>query len=351
MSDFDYFKFYELTDDIEKLLGTLRGNELVREYYDKVIAESDDVLYVHWTTPDPTYPVLFLGMPVPYVPDETDADTHRENVQLMEKYSKEAFGYGATWAEGIGPYLRNLCADVAIPVASMIKSSAQDFRDSAASLESVIPVDWTDLDFNSWTGLSSDACEQVVDNFQAKFRDEYAFYFTYAQAIYSAGGAVVVQTQKGLNKTVEGVRDNLKKQCAAWQETGGVQPDDVSATPPWLADVGKIVSNTLDLIPVVSEVKGKVENLAGIADGVLGLMGEEPTLEQTPFDAMSANQAYTKCTTILEDDYVKAMKDGLDKLQTERANAVVEAQNGIHPWFMDTLDGVDKEHWEHEAEA
>lgn len=352
MSDFDYFTFYELTDELEKYLGSLKGNELVREYDDLVLAESKDVLFVQWETPDPEYPCLYLGLAVPYDADDPDnGDVYAETVKQMEKNWAEAFGNGAKWAEGLGAYFRSLCADLATPNADMIRSSVQDFGDTAAALESVIPVDWTDLDFNSWIGESSDACQRVVDNFQAKFRDEYAFYFTYAQAIYAGAGAVVLQSQKGLNKTLEVVRDITKSQLAAWQETGGHQPQDLPETPDWVADVGKIVGGVMDLIPGVSTVKGKLEDLAGIAEGVLGLLDKDVTWKNPGFDAMTAEQVCTKTTTTLQDDYMKAMRDGLDRLQSERANAVVSAQEGISPWLMDTLDGIDSEPWEHEAEA
>lgn len=356
MSDFDYFKFYDLTDEIEKYLGTLKGNELVREYDDRVFSASEDGLFVPWETPDPEYPCRFLGLSVPYNPDNTDI--YKETVEEMETHWGVAFANGAKWADGIGGYIRDLCADLTIPNASLLKSSVQKFGDTAAAVEAVVPVGWRSLDddrltldFNSWDGLSSDACQQVVEVFQAKFRDEYAFYFTYAQAIYAGAGAVVVQSQKGLNRTMEAIRDILRAQLAAWQESGGHQPQDRPAPPEWLADLGKVVDNVLNLIPVVSDVKGALENIAGIADGLLGLFDAEIEWQSGAFDAQTAEEVYTRMTTVLQDDYLKKMRDGLDTLQTERANAVMTAQNGIDPWLMDKLSGLDSEPWEHQAES
>lgn len=346
---FDYSKFYDLTQDIEKYLGVLKGNELVREYDLMVKAETEDALYTIWDTPDPEYPASFVGMAIPYDPDNTDA--YKDTVEKMEKNWALAFGNGAKWADGIGGYLRDMCADLTHPSAEMIKSSVQEFGDTAAALESVIPVDWTDLDFNSWIGASSDACQGVVTKFQAKFRDEYAFYFSYAQAIYAGAGVVVVQTQKGLNKTLTGIRDNLKAQCAAWQDSGGYQPEDRSDLPSWLPDLGALVGSVLDVIPGVSTVKGVLDDVAGIAGNALKLFDAEIEWTKGAFDAMTADEAYTKTTTVLQDDYMKKMKDGLDRLKTERADAVVAAQEGVHPWMMDTLEGIEDETWQHEAEA
>lgn len=346
---FDYMEFYDLTEEIEKYLGILKGNELLRKYDDLVYAQSDDCLFVMYDTPAPEYSATFLGLAVPYDPDNTDA--YADTVKKMPEYWKEAWDQGPVWATGIGGYLRDLCADLTVPNAGMIKSSVQEFGNTAAALEAVIPVDWTDLDFNSWMGASSDECQDVVSEFQAKFRDEYAFYFTYAQAIYAGAGVVVVQTQKGLNKTMKGIRDIAKAQCAAWQESGGHQPEDRSAPPPWVADLGALIGSVLDVIPGVSEVKGTIEDIAGIADNALELFDAEIEWKTGAFDAMTADEVYTKTTATLQDEYLKAMKDGLDKLQTERANSVVAAQEGIHPWMMETLAGIENETWQHEAEA
>jgi hypothetical protein len=264
--------------------------------------------------------------------------------------ANESWENANAWANGIGGYLRNLLADITRPDAGLLRESVQEFSEVRVALEGAMPVDWTDLDFNSWVGESSDECQDVVTELHSFIRDQYLTYFAHAETLFAGAGAIVVRTQNGLNPMLREIRDDLRAQLEEWAATGR-EPQDYSGMSPLVPKIFGIGSQIVDLIPVVGEIKGKVETVGGIVGDILELFDAAPDWEQREFDAKSAEEIYNELTRLLQDDYLTPFESAMQRLKSERSQPIHAAQNGINPWFLPALDGIANEPWQHEAEA
>jgi hypothetical protein len=363
MGDFDYGDFMTLTGEIERYLGYLKGNETVAQYFQdsKAYVETHmeswgiEVAYsgtIDYRTPAPDGLSVDFNMwnwvLYPYEPFDARRGAWSRQLRAGAERSWEN---GNAWAEGIGGYLRDLLADIARPDAELLRASIQEFSETRIALEGAMPVDWTDLDFNSWIGESSDACQDVVDELHAFIRDQYLTYFAHAETLYAGACALVVQAQNGLVPMLREIRDDLRAQLEEWAATGR-EPQDYAGMNPLVPDIFNIGSQIVDLVPVVGEIKGKVEDVGGIVLDILGLFDAEPRFEpREAFDAKRAEEIYNELARVLQDDYLTPFENAMQRLQSERSQPIHAAQNGINPWFLPTLDGVANEPWQHEAET
>jgi hypothetical protein len=363
MGDFDYGDFMTLTGEIERYLGYLKGNETIARYFEdhKAYVETHleswglDAAYsgtIDYRTPATDGLSVDFNMWhwvfYPYEPNDPRRGPWADQLRAGAEQSWEN---GNAWAEGIGGYLRDLLADIARPDAELLRASIQEFSETRIALEGAMPVDWTDLDFNSWIGESSDACQDVVDELHAFIRDQYLTYFAHAETLYAGAGALVAQTQNGLNPTLREIRDDLRAQLEEWAATGR-EPQDYAGMNPLVPKIFDIGSQIVDLVPVVGEIKGKIEDVGGIVGDILGLFDARPQFEsREPFDAKTAEEIYNELTKLLQDGYLTPFGDAMQRLHSERSQPIHAAQNGLNPWFLPTLDGVANEPWQHEAEA
>lgn len=365
MTGFDHGAFRDVTSDIERYLGYLKGNETVADYF---LAHQQHVErnYERWgagavwpgtidyrTTPsDPDLAVDFSRREwIRFIHDPGHLADRIPWLEELTAGAEESWQNGNAWAAGLGDYLRDLLADITRPDADALRSAFQDFSDVRTRLEGVLPVDWNDVDFTSWTGLSSDACQDVVTEFHATVRDQYLTYFAHAETLFGAAGAIIVRAQSGLLPMLESIRDGLGEQLRAWASEG-VPPTDYVGINPVYPDIYDVVSQTLDIVPGVGEIKGRVEDVAGVADGLLGLFGVDVELtDRDRFEASTAEEIYTEMTSAIQDDYLHPVRDGMRRLRNEKSHAIVMAQNEINPWFVDTLDGLATEPWQHEVEV
>jgi hypothetical protein len=364
MSSFSYGEFMTVTGEIERYLGYLKGNETVAQYF------NDQVAYVEtnagswgleatWsgnvpyrTTPaDGDLSVDFtMWNWVSYIHEPYDARRGPWADQLVEG-AGESWDNGNAWADGIGDYIRDLCADITRPDADLLQSAVQEFSDTRIALEGAMPVDWTDLDFTSWIGESSDQCQDVITEFHSVVRDQYLTYFAHAETLFAGAGALVSQAQAGLNPMLTDIRDGLRQQLEAWAAYGN-EPSDFAGINPLVPKIFDIGSQIVDLIPVVGDIKGKVEDVGGVVGDILGLFGAEPQFNsREPFEAQSAEEVYNKMMGLLQDDYLRPYGQAMQRIRSERSTAIHAAQNSTSPWFMDTLGGISSEPWQHEAEA
>lgn len=359
MSDFSYGDFMTLTGEIERYLGYLKGNETVAKYLldSQVQVELSGVdaawsAPLDWRTPAPDEYVVDFNMWhwILYIHEPGDA-RRSDWADQLRSGAEQSWKNGVGWANGIGGYLRDLCADITRPDADLLKSAVQEFSEARIALEGAMPVNWTDLDFNSWNGLSSDECQGVVTEFQATIRDQYLVYFAHAETLFAGACALTAQTQNGLNPMLREFRDGLKAQLKEWAWSGA-EPQDYAGLNPLIPEIAGAVSEVVNLIPVVGEIKGKVEEVGGAVTSILGLFDVEiETSPREPFDAKTAEQLYNEMMAAIEDGYLTPFDDGMKRLKSERSGPIHNAQNGLHPWFMETLSGIDKEPWEHDAEA
>ena len=365
MADFDRGAFIDVTTDIERYLGYLKGNETVAQYF---LSHQEHVErnYERWgagavwdgqidyqTTPSESDLVVDFSRRywISFIHDPGYQAERRAWVEELNAGAEQSWRNGNAWADGLGQYLRDLLADIARPDPDALRAAFQEFSDVRTSLEGVLPVDWNDVDFTSWTGLSSDACHDLVTELHATVRDQYLTYFAHAETLFGGAGAIIVRAQNGLVPTLETIRDGLREQLRAWA-SAGEQPSDYTGINPLFPDIYDIVSQVADLIPGVGEVKGLVEGVAGVSDDILALFGVDVELkDREPFEATNAEEVYDQMTSALQDDYLRPLRDGMRQLRDDKSRAIVMAQNDINPWFMDTLDGVASEPWQHEVEV
>lgn len=356
MSDFHYGDFLTLTGQIEKYIGYLKGNETVAEYLSDstAVLEEVEVSYsgpLDWQTPAGEYAVDFNMWHWVHYPYEPFDPRRKEWADQLREGAEKSWKNGVAWADGIGGYLRDLCADITRPDADLLKSAVQDFSEARIALEGALPVDWTDLDFNSWTGLSSDDCQDLVSEFHSVVRDQYLVYYAHAETLFAGACTLTSQTQNGLNPMLEEFRDGLKAQLQEWVDTGK-WPEDYAGPNPLIPKIGSAVSKIVDLIPVVGDIKGKGEKALTATGELLGIFDAKPDFQaRGPFDAKDAETIYNEMMSAVQDDYLTPYTDGMKRFRSDRSQPIHEAQNGIKPWLMDSLDGLADEPWEHEAEA
>lgn len=359
MSDFSYGDFMTITGEIERYLGYLKGNETVAKYLQDSMAHVElsgvEAAWsgpLDWRTPATSEYVVDFNMWhwIYYIHPPGDAGRSGWADQLRAG-AEQSWKNGVAWANGIGGYLRDLCADITRPDADNLKSAVQDFSEARIALEGAIPVDWTDLDFNSWNGLSSDDCQDVITEFHNVTRDQYLTYYAHAETLFAGACALTAQTQNGLNPMLREFRDGIKAQLKEWAWSGK-WPEDYAGLNPLIPNIAGIVSDVVDLVPVVGDIKGKVEDVGGITGKILGLFGVEPDFSpREAFDAKDAEQIYTEMMASIQDDYLTPFDTGMQRLKSDRSGPIHNAQNGINPWMMDTLAGIENEPWEHDAEA
>ena len=269
--------------------------------------------------------------------------------QINERL-ETSFTNGFNWSRGIADYLNDLCADLIRPDAGDLKLSVQAFRDSMVEVEASLPAQWTDLDFNSWIGESSDDCQTVVTQLHSIVRDQYLTYYAHSFAVYGGACALATAAQEGLVKAMEDIRDGIKDNLQAWQNLGA-PPFDVGPIDPKVVSLGSIATTITGKIPGVGTIQSAVFDFAGLGSEILGLFGVDTgELLSYTLDAKDADTVYTDMTTMLQDAYLTPLQNGMDQLRAEKSQKLASEQKGIDPWFPPTLEGADDERWRHDQE-
>lgn len=209
-------EFEEITADIERYLGWLKGNETAWEWREEWAALSDH--------------------------------------------------YGAPYVE--------------IPPAFITEPSEQKY--------SVVYETRTDLDFNSWTGESSDECQGVVDDLHSIVRDQYLTYYAHSFALYGGSCALVSKAQEGLLQSMRDFRKACQDNLERWTWHGS-PPIDVGPIDPTVAKLGDITWTIVGKIPGLGDITSAVTDFAGLGEDILGLFGVDVSFEVTPFDAQDAD--------------------------------------------------------------
>ena len=350
--------FEAVTADIEKYLGILKGNETAWEWRESY--KNDN--FSHYGAPYSPIPPTFRTNPPGgeytvffedlLLPDEAfgEGQDKAEFGRQINERCETSFTNGVSWANGIGDYLNDMCADLIRPDAGTLQTSVQAFRDSMVEVEASLPVQWTDLDFNSWIGESSDECQGAVDNLHAFVRDQYLTYYAHSFSLYGGACALAIGAQQGLVRAMEDVRDGIKANLQAWQNLGA-PPFDVGPVDPQVVEISGIVTKITGKIPGFGSIQSAVFDFAGLGSDILGLFGVDTgELLTYQLDAKDADTFYTDMTTMLQDSYLTPLQNGMDQLQSEKSRKLADEQNGIDPWFPRTLEGADDEPWRHSEE-
>jgi hypothetical protein len=350
--------FEAVTAEIEKYLGILKGNETAWEWRETYKEDN----FSHYGAPYSPVPPQFQTSPPGgeytvffeqlLLPDEAFGEGQDKVAfgrQINERL-ETSFTNGFNWSKGIADYLNDLCADLIRPDAGDLKLSVQAFRDSMVEVEASLPAQWTDLDFNSWIGESSDDCQTVVTQLHSIVRDQYLTYYAHSFAVYGGACALATAAQEGLVKAMEDIRDGIKDNLQAWQNLGA-PPFDVGPIDPKVVSLGSIATTITGKIPGVGTIQSAVFDFAGLGSEILGLFGVDTgELLSYTLDAKDADTVYTDMTTMLQDAYLTPLQTGMDQLRAEKSQKLASEQNGIDPWFPPTLEGADDERWRHDQE-
>ena len=347
-------EFEAVTADIEKYLGILKGNETAWEWRESY--KND--YFSHYSPPYSPVPPMFQTEPpggeytvffqTLLLPDEAfvDAQHKVEFGRQVNERCATSFTNGVNWASGIADYLNSLCADIIRPDAAALQESVQLFHDSMIETQAALPVGWTEVNFESWVGGSSDACQIVVERLHAMVLDQYSLYYAHCFALYGGACALVVAAQEGLVKAMEDIRDGIKANLQAWQNLGG-PPFDATPMDPQVVAIAAVARKIAGKVPGI----GIAFEVGELGASILGLFGlDVGDLVTYSFDARDAETTYNEMTAMLQDAYLTPLQDGMHNLQDEKSRAIRSAQDGIYPWLPEPLAGADNEPWRHDQE-
>jgi hypothetical protein len=350
--------FEAVTEEIERYLGILKGNETAWEWRENY--KND--YFSHYGAPYSPIPPTFQTSPPGgeytvffhdlLLPDEAfgEGQDKAEFGRQINERCETSFTNGFNWSKGIAGYLNDLCADIIRPDAGDLKLSVQAFRDSMVEVEASLPVQWTDLDFTSWIGGASDDCQLLVTTLHSMVRDQYLTYYAHSFALYGGACALATAAQEGLVDAMKAIRDGIKDNLQAWQNLGA-PPFDVGPIDPQVVALGSIATTITGKIPGVGTIQSAVFDFAGLGSEILGLFGVDTgELLSYTLDAQDADTVYTEMTTMLQDKYLTPLQNGMDQLRAEKSQKLASEQNGIDPWFPDTLERAAEEPWRHEQE-
>lgn len=351
-------EFEAVTEEIEKYLGILKGNETAWEWRETYKEEN----FSHYGAPYSPVPPQFQTSPPGgeytvvfqqlLLPDEAFGESQDKVAfgrQINDRL-ETSFTNGFNWSKGIADYLNDLCADLIRPDAGELQRSVQAFSDSMVEVEASLPVGWTDLDFTSWVGGASDSCEIVVETLHSMVRDQYLTYYAHAFAVYGGACALASAAQEGLVQAMKDIRDGIKDNLQAWQNLGA-PPFDVGPIDPKVVALGSIAKTITGTVPGLGSIQSAAFDFVGLGSEILGLFGVDTgDLLSHTLDAKDADTVYTEMTTMLQDKYLTPLQTGMDQLRAEKSQKLVSEQGGIDPWFPKRLEHADTEPWKHSEE-
>lgn len=354
-SDWDPAAFYELTGDIERYLGWLRGNEAAREWWESYQADLDAagrprVVEGAGYVSQPYEPDYWVSFLYHGLPGDLDPDQLRVAGTQAYEAMDESWNNGVAWADGIGGYLRDLLAPITRPQASTLQATQTAMYENRVALQGAVPVSWTELEVDGWYGEGQLAYQNVMTDLAASCV-QYSSYYAAAEAWYAAVTTLVTNTQQGLIPLLEAVRDGLRTQLSEWATSNGNPQSRPGGVNQKALDVLGLGRDLVELIPGVSEVTGAIDTGVGLAVDTNEILGS-PVKFDVPveFDLESAEQVYTGLTTTLSDTYVQGFQDALDALAgtSSPVRAAVDGMSSER-WLGPTITDTTPD-WRHERE-
>jgi uncharacterized protein YukE len=349
---FDLGHFYDLTGEIERYLGWLRGNEAVKEwwqaYQEQLGPDTPRVVQGLGYTSTPYEPDLWVTFMYSGLPDLTQDELTALSGQLNEA-ADQAWHNGVGWAAGIGGYLRDICASFTRPQASYLTEAMDMFAATRTKMETAIPVNATELDVDGWYGQSHDEfkafTEQLHDSMQ-----QYAAYFAYAENWFAAAATLAVNTQNGLIPLLEEVRDALRLQLVEWAETQG-SPMDSGPGNAKALEVLKVGREIIGFIPAADKVIGTAEDVVSTTGDILALFDAEPKFyEPVEFTVTSAETIYSKLVSTLTDKYLTPFDDSLTEMGTKSAPVRATINDLGSDFFPPVVNDARSPEWKNELE-
>jgi len=389
---FDHHRLFQLTQDIERYLGYLRGNELVREYTEKQSLDAEDQAS---TSPDGflnSFPAdLYTSTPeesefacdfyaqrisAPFYGTDEPTTESRQFFRSIQLGMKQSWENGALWADGMGAELRAICQPFTSPSARRLNNIAESLTSlSNSSLAGLLPNDFAaDSDgqnfgstLDDWQGDAANTFQSFYDNL-ADRGNGYAMCAGFAAGWVAGTAGLIAAAQTGVLKFLRVVRDGLRIQLEEWAATHG-NPQDWRKPADWglVGDIATVAADIAELIPVVdkykkvpgviSELGELVRDLAKVThlvDKYLGDHGVPHRHARTEFHVRTATDLWTAATTVLYDEILGELNKGLDHL-AEKSGPVVHMLDDLQAggdWFPHQVGpSVFSSHWTHYSDT
>lgn len=384
---FDWGKLTDYTDDIEEYLGILKGNELVREYFEKVNAavpagtprygfytyQSGDAAnaprdFDLWVD----FSYFLDGKPL--LGDGVGAEQREYDTKLWEG-ARQSFDNGVGWASGIGGYLRDICKPFCLPDVEKFRTASAELRERIKWTQMAVP----DFASNStegvqfgarldlwvvqgWHSDAATAFHAFYDNLAGKMLMYGNCAIACADLVDAVGGQVSA-AQNGLFDFLKSVRDNLREQCVQWAQTRG---NPFSYGPPpdlgWVADLFGIGKDIVEAIPLADKIAELPEHVTDVAEGIGSVIKagqlidkyvDIPAGQRRPvsFSLETAEQVYNGLTDVLHNDYLGGYNRGLQAIETDRSRVLFDqvqqmVSGEYGDWYPPRVPGIENEtHW------
>lgn len=347
---FDYFELSAEFDRIEEKLGYLKGNELAWDYLvaarDQLggfSAPGDDYMPVNIWLQDVVFPVpghevdptrwfeFIFWVPFDVVRDHPDPQgLHAEREKYVKDVAKgalEAWHNGASWASGLASYCRQITDSFTRADALAICSALEDLHTYVTSDFSVSVLDdpyGIETIRTQWTGKSGSSFNTFYANYDGQVA-QMAWATVQIAQTFAAGAHVIHATQQGVLEFARSIVKIIDAQLEGWTPIGPA-PRDAPETPPWVADVTKIVTSgwkVLGHVPVVKDVKSQFDavisagtDVSNFVKTIADVTGTDlPTLSKS-LDAADSDEIYTLLTDTLYNDYQQKYVAAMDSLRT-----------------------------------
>lgn len=372
--------------DIERYLGILKANELVKAYFQSVSdnvpegterynfftfnsLESDNAPREYELNVDFMY--YMEGKPV--IGDGRGAEQENYDRELHEG-AKQSYDNGMKWANGMAYYLRSIVKPFTLPDVERFRTVSDDLRNRIKWVSMIVP----DFASNSTEGINfgSRLDLWLVQGWKSDAAVAFnAFYDTLAARIslynttaigaadlVDAVGGQVQAAQAGLLDFAERAATALRGQCEQWAVTQGnpfsYEPTDLG----WVVDLYAIGKDIVDAIPVVDKLAGAPGAVVEIGEkaGSLIKAGELidkyvdiPKTKQRPktFTLETADKFYDDLTSVLYDDLYEGYNRGLTYIETERSRTLFDQVQQLKSatagdWYPPTVNNFENEkHW------
>lgn len=362
----NYSALYNITDDIERYLGYLKGNELVREYIDAQNLAVEDQLSASpdggaaYSVPSTSYTstpeepefacdfsALMILVPSPGTEDETP-ESRRYKEQIAEG-KEQSWNNGVAWARGMGADLRSICEPFNQPNPRSLNNIAKALQNlSSGELNGLLPEDFVahsegqnfGSTLDNWHGEAADTFQTFYNNLRDR-ANGYALSIGAAAGWVAGAAGLIAVAQSGLEDFVMSVREGLAIQLEEWAATHG-NPQDWEKPDGWgiIGDIADVALDIADLIPVVDKfrkVPGTIKEVAGLIGDVSNVISkadeyigsdEVPTRPaRTEFNVETAADLYTAAANVLH-EILEELNTELGHLATGSAD-MAGSQAGI----------------------
>lgn len=361
---FDKAVYDETLDEIETLLGYLKGNELLFKYLNAVKARIDtterpyQIVEGDYTTPCPD--PAFAFQPKYPVPVREGGSTQID-FDIEAKIfagADAAWKQGKTWAGGVAGQARAITEQITSPDVAELEAALESLRtevllplelliDSHADLpepvqlvlgegENSVDGDWAKLggSLDTWRGDAADEFRTLYDSLGTRIAIN-AYQAGTVTLRTAAATAIIGSAQEGLMISVKDIKSILLEQLKKWCAVRAPFTDG-SKAPLWILDllpiwkVFKAARFAFKLIDEVveagrkftpDEIRQMVSKLADIKDASTkyhrNAAKKMVKKEEEPFKAVYADEVLEKITTMLRDTYLHDFVETLSDLAPE----------------------------------